>query len=67
MSCYVMLCSWTASIIIFVMLKGPIFLKNRHFFFIQERFNKLIYGINTIIKCGIRQPVKFQLVNWIKN
>ena len=21
--------------------------------FIQERFNKLIYGINTIIKCGI--------------
>ena len=21
-------------------------------FFIQERFNKLIYGINTIIKCG---------------
>ena len=22
-------------------------------FIIQERFNKLIYGINTIIKCGI--------------
>ena len=40
--------------------------------FIQERFNKLIYSINTIINCGIWQPVKFQLVslsflNWIKN
>ena len=22
-------------------------------FFLQERFNKLIYNINTIIKCGI--------------
>ena len=33
-------------------LKGSIFLKNR-FFFIQERSNKLIYSINTIIKCGI--------------
>ena len=33
------------------------------FLFIQERFNKLIYGINTIIKCGIWQPVKFQLVS----
>ena len=33
----------------------------------QERFNKLIYGINTIMKYGIWQPVKFQLVNWIKN
>ena len=31
--------------------KGSIFLKNRHFI-IQERFNKLIYGINTTIKCG---------------
>ena len=30
---------------------------------IQERFNKLIYGINTIIKCGTWQPVKFQLVS----
>ena len=28
---------------------------------IQERFNKLIYEINTIIKCGNLQPVKFQL------
>ena len=28
------------------------FFKNR-LFFIQERFNKLIYSINTIIKCGI--------------
>ena len=42
-------------------LKGSIFLKNRHFI-IQERFHKLIYG-NTIIKCGIWQPVKFQLVS----
>ena len=32
-------------------VKGPIFLKNRHFI-IQKRSNKLIYGINTIIKCG---------------
>ena len=31
--------------------KGSIFLKNRHFF-IQERFNKLLYSINMIIKCG---------------
>ena len=38
-----------------------IFLKNRHFI-IQKRFNKLIYGINTIIKCGTWQPIKFQLV-----
>ena len=32
-------------------------------FFIQERFNKLIYSINMIIKCGIWQAVKFQLVS----
>ena len=44
------------------LIKGLIFLKNRHFF-IQERFDKLIYGINTIIKYGIWQPVKFQLVS----
>ena len=31
--------------------KGSILLKDRHFI-IQERFNKLIYGINIIIKCG---------------
>ena len=43
-------------------LKGSIFLKNRHFI-VQERFNKLIYGVNTIIKCGIWQPVKIQLVS----
>ena len=43
-------------------LKGSTFLKNRHFIN-QERFNKLIYGINTIIKCGTWQPVKFQLVS----
>ena len=34
------------------------FLNNRHFI-IHERFNKLIYGIDTIMKCGSRQPVKF--------
>ena len=33
--------------------------KNRHFI-IRERFNKLIYDINTIIKCGTWQPVQFQ-------
>ena len=42
-------------------IKGSIFLKNRHFI-IQERFNKLIYGIHTIIKGGTWQLVKFQLV-----
>ena len=45
-----------------ITFKGSIFLKNRHFI-IQERINKLIYGINTIINCGIWQPVKFQLVS----
>ena len=29
--------------------------------FVSEKFNKLIYGINTIVKCGIWQPIKFQL------
>ena len=43
------------------LFKGSIFLKNRHFI-IQERFNKLKYGINTIIKCGTWQPVKFQSI-----
>ena len=51
-------------------VKGPIFVKKRHFL-IQERFIKLIYSINTIIKCGIWQPVKLKLslsfLNWIKN
>ena len=36
-------------------IKGSMFLKNRHFIF-QERVNKLLYGINTIIKCGTWQP-----------
>ena len=36
----------------FERIKGSIFFKNRHFI-IQERFNKLIYGIITIIKYGI--------------
>ena len=42
--------------------KGSIFLKYRYFV-IQERLNKLIYGINTIIICGTCRPVKFQLVS----
>ena len=43
-------------------VKGSIFLqKNRHFFF-KERFNKL-NSINTIIKFGPWQPVKFQLIS----
>ena len=36
--------------------------KNRHFIN-QDRINKLIYGINTIIKCGTWQSVKFQLAS----
>ena len=42
--------------------KGSIFLKIRHFI-VQEIFNKLIYCINTIIKCDTRQPVELQLVS----
>ena len=41
MICY---CKW---IYIYIYIKGSIFLKNRHFI-LQERLNKLIYGINTI-------------------
>ena len=37
---------------LYTSIKGAIFLKNRNFI-LQERFNKLIYGINIIIKCGI--------------
>ena len=44
-------------------LKGSIFLKNRHFFLSKKGSINLIYGINMIIKCGIWQPVKFQLVS----
>ena len=29
----------------------------------QESFDKLIYGIDTIIKCGTWQPKKLQLVS----
>ena len=47
-------------------LKGPIVLKKTHFI-IQERFRKLKYNINSIIKCGSWQPVKFQFLTWIKN
>ena len=42
-----------------LLVKGSIFLKNRHFI-IQERFNRLIYGIGTIIKCGTWQPINFR-------
>ena len=52
--------------IILIIFKGSIFLKNRHFI-IQGGFNKLIYGINTIIKCGTWQPVKFRLVSRVRN
>ena len=41
-------------------LKAP---KKKRHFIIQDRSNKLINGINKIIKCGILQPVKFQLVS----
>ena len=44
------------------LLKGSTFLKNRHFI-IQGKFNKLIYSINTIIKCS----VSLSFLNWIKN
>ena len=37
--------------LLYMYLKGSIFPKNRHFI-IQESFNKLLYCINTIIKCG---------------
>ena len=46
----------------FCLLKGSIFLKNRHII-LQEKFNKLIYGINTILKYGTWHPVKFRLVS----
>ena len=42
-------------------LKAPYSLKMD--IFIQERFIKSIYGINTIIKCGNLQSVMFQLVS----
>ena len=42
-----------------VALKGSIEID----IFIQERFNELIYGNNTIIKCGIWKPVKFHLIS----
>ena len=45
-------------------LKAPYSSKMNIFFFvIQERFNKLTCSINTIIKCGIWQTIKFQLVS----
>ena len=53
-------------------VKGSIFLKNRHFI-IQERFNKLICGINTIIKFGsfydhinTIQYINLLNLSWIK-
>ena len=47
---------------LFYVVKGSIFLKNRHFI-IQESFNQMTYGISIIIKCGTWQPVKIQLVS----
>ena len=45
-------------------LKGSIFLKNRRFI-IQERLNKLIYGTNTIIKCGTcKISVSLSFMKW---
>ena len=35
----------------------------KKYIFIQERVNKLIYGFNTIINCGILQIVKFLLAS----
>ena len=43
--------------------EGSIYLKNRHFLSKKELINWYIYGINMIIKCGIWEPVKFQLVS----
>ena len=45
----------------YVTLKAPY--SSKIDIFIQKRFYKLIYSINTIIKYGIWQPVKFQLVS----
>ena len=39
----------------------------RDIFFIKERFNKLITGTNTIIKCDIGKSVKFHLVSRFLN
>ena len=47
-------------------VKGSISFKNRHLI-IQERFNKLIYGSNTVIKCDTWQHVKFQWVSRSRN
>ena len=41
-----------------ILLKGPIFLKTKYFV-IKERFNKLIYGINTIINVASDSLLKF--------
>ena len=40
---------------LFSRFKGSVVLKSIHFI-IQKGFNKLIYGINTIIKCGTILP-----------
>ena len=52
----------TPELLNFLILKAP-YSSKIDIFFIQERFNKLIYSINTILKCGIWQPVKFKLVS----
>ena len=52
-----------------VLLKGSIFLKNRHFIIKtkkkKKRFtgNKLIHGINTIIKCGTACKISVSLLH----
>ena len=51
--CLVSFCYYNALCFIAIsVFEDSIFLKNRHFF-IQERFDKLLYSINMIIKCGI--------------
>ena len=45
-----------------IFIKVSIFLKIGNFI-IRGRFNKLLYGINTIVKYGTGQPVKFHLVS----
>ena len=49
---------YTCAHIFAAFLKAP-YSSKIDIFFIQERFNKLIYVINTVIKCGIWQHVKF--------
>ena len=47
--------------VLWIVLKGSIILKNRHFI-TQERFDKLIYGINTIMIYGIYTIIKCDIL-----